>query len=347
MDTRTPDGRRGWEPFSILVGGQTYAGAFQMVADEVQVVGDPGSAHRRLGPREQPYLAAQALLAELYGLPDARPQAVPEPAAAAGPSGQAAARPVAPPKPPNNLVGLFLLGLFLLLGVTLHLISPYANTPLVFAFVLSGWVLAVMAHEFAHAFVAYLGGDKTVRAKGYLSFDPRRYADTGVSLVIPLLALALGGIGFPGGAVFLRTDLMRGPLWRAAASLAGPAATLLVLLLLAFGLDLWARVATPDLLFAALAMLAFLQATALLLNLLPVPGLDGFNAIRPFLPRAWIPLVRRVEGPAAFAMLLALFLIPGVSGELFGYAIRLAAALGVPREAMQVGWQAFHFWRPQ
>ena len=59
---------------------------------------------------------------------------------------------------------------------------------------------------------------------GYLSFDPRRYGDLGTSLVIPLLALALGGIGFPGGAVYLRNDLMRSPFWRAAASTSlGPA----------------------------------------------------------------------------------------------------------------------------
>ena len=53
----------------------------------------------------------------------------------------------------------------------------------------------------------------------HVSFDPRRYGDLGVSLVIPLIALAMGGIGFPGGAVYLRTDLMRSRPWRSAASL--------------------------------------------------------------------------------------------------------------------------------
>src|SRR3546814_20196756 len=83
-----------------------------------------------------------------------------------------------------------------------------------------------MAHEFSNSAVAGAGCDHTVRDKGYLTFDPRLYGDLGTSLVIPLLALALGGVGFPGGAVYLRQDLMRGPLWRSAASLAGPAAPL-------------------------------------------------------------------------------------------------------------------------
>lgn len=251
--------------------------------------------------------------------------------------------PAKPQAPPNNLVGLGLIAAFVTLGAALALTAP-ARTPLTFAFVLTGWVLAVMAHEFAHAGVAYLAGDHTVREKGYLSLDPRRYGDLGTSLVIPLIALALGGIGFPGGAVYLRNDLMRSRAWRAAASLAGPAATLAVLLTLAFALNLWSRTALPDPLFAALAMLAFLQATALILNLLPLPGLDGFNAIRPFLPKAWAPAIVRFEGLAMLLLLAALFLVPGFSGLLFGVAVFLAAALGVPTHAMQAGWAAFHFW---
>ncbi|HKP79223.1 MAG TPA: site-2 protease family protein [Phenylobacterium sp.] len=252
--------------------------------------------------------------------------------------------PAKPAAPPNNLIGLGLLAAFAACGAALVL-TPPVKTPLTFAFILTGWVLAVMAHEFAHAGVAFLAGDHTVRDKGYLSFDPRRYGDLGTSLAIPLIALALGGIGFPGGAVYLRNDLMRSPAWRAAASLAGPGATLLVLLLLAFVLNLWSRAALPDPLFAALAMLAFLQATALVLNLLPLPGLDGFNALRPFLPKAWAPAIHRFEGLSMLLLLAALFLLPGFSNLLFGVAVTLAAALGVPPPAMQAGWEAFHFWR--
>jgi len=247
----------------------------------------------------------------------------------------------APAKPPNNLIGLALLAAFAGLGAALAM-SPPAKTPLTFAFVIVGWILAVMAHEFAHAATAYVAGDHTVRAKGYLSFDPRRYGDLGTSLVIPLIALALGGIGFPGGAVYLRNDLMRSPAWRAAASLAGPAATLVVLVVLAVVLGLWSA---GGMLFDAVAMLAFLQATALILNLLPLPGLDGFNAIRPFLPAGWAPMLHRLEGLSLLILLAAVFLIPGFSDLLFGVAVVLAAALGVPVEAMQAGWDAFHFWR--
>lgn len=246
-------------------------------------------------------------------------------------------------KSPNNLVGLGLLAAFLGLGVTLA-VSTGPTGPVTFGFVLVGWVLAVMAHEFAHAFVAYLAGDTTVKAKGYLAFDPRRYGDMATSLVIPLLALALGGIGFPGGAVYLRNDMMRSQGWQAAASLAGPAATLVILLGLAVLVALWPDAAMGRL-FEALAMLAFLQAMALVLNLLPIPGLDGFNALRPFLPAAWNPTIRKLEGIAMLALLGALFFVPVLGDLLFGLTADLTSVLGIPRSAIGAGWDAFHFWK--
>ncbi|MGH7734483.1 MAG: site-2 protease family protein, partial [Gemmatimonadales bacterium] len=218
----------------------------------------------------------------------------------------APAPPLAPAPRPSNLVGAGILAVWLLLGAALLLMRPAPHV-LTFAFVMVGWLLAVMVHEFCHALVAWLGGDHTIKAKGYLDFDPRRYGNWQTTLVIPLLALALGGIGFPGGAVYLRNDLMRGPLWRAAAALAGPAATAVILVALAVGLNVWSSFGAASDLFPALSMLAFLQAMALILNLLPLPGLDGFNAIRPFLPKAWAPAILRAQMLVPMAILGVVF----------------------------------------
>ena len=253
------------------------------------------------------------------------------------------AEPAAPPKPPNNWIGIAVLAAFVACGGAL--MKPDAPHVVVFAFVMLGWTLSVMAHEFCHALVAYLGGDWTVRPKGYLAFDPRRYGDLGTSLVLPLIFLALGGIGFPGGAVWLNTRLIRGPFWRAASALAGPAATLVVLLALAFALRLWLTGGVEGPLFPALAFLAFLQATALILNLLPIPGLDGFGAIRPFLPAGLAPHIRKAEGLVIVGLLLVIFVIPGASAGLFRTAARLSLGLGLDLDALQAGWRAFHFWQ--
>jgi len=258
----------------------------------------------------------------------------------------APATPPAPPKPPNPFVGPAILVAWLGLGAW---IVTQPNGLAVFAFVMVGWILSVMAHEFSHAAVAWLGGDRTVTGKGYLSFDPRRYGDLGVSLVIPLIALIMGGIGFPGGAVYIRHDLIRSRLWSSASSLAGPAATLVLLLALSFGLSFWLGWGVegpgPTLLFEALTVLAFLQAMGLILNLLPIPGLDGFGAIRPFLPASLNPHIRKAEGLVMVGLLLVIFWVPGASALLFRAAATLSAALGLDLDALQAGWRAFHFWQ--
>lgn len=254
---------------------------------------------------------------------------------------------VAPSPPPArkpNLVGPAIVAVWLALGLALVLAArpPHALT---FAFVMVGWMLSVMVHEFAHAWIGWMGGDHTVTTRGYFDFDPRRYADPVTSLGIPLVALALGGIGFPGGAVYLRTDLMRGRLWRAAASLAGPAATGVILLILALILKLWTNLGASGELYPALSLLAFLQAMALILNLMPLPGLDGFNVLRPFLPKALARGLRKVEGLVSWVVLAAIFFNPGVARELFRGAAELSVALGLRPNAIDYGMAAFHFWR--
>ncbi|MFC3077041.1 site-2 protease family protein [Phenylobacterium terrae] len=210
----------------------------------------------------------------------------------------------------------------------------------------AGWILALIAHEFGHAFVAWKAGDHTVETKGYLTLDPFKYADLGTSLVIPLIALALGGIGFPGGAVYLREDLMRSRLWRSAASLAGPVGTLAAFVLLAALAQFWLGAFEMQgiALVSGLAFLAFLQATALILNLLPVPGLDGYGVFRPFLPQAVRQRLRKFEPLAMLGLLLALFLVPGVAQALIGTAVDLTQAAGVPGIAIATGFDAFRFW---
>ncbi len=229
------------------------------------------------------------------------------------------------------------------LGAALS-VAPQAAGVLTFLFIAAGWILSVVVHEFGHAFVAYKAGDTSVVAKGYLTLDPLKYTDLGVTLLLPLVALALGGIGFPGAAVYLRPDLMRSPIGRSLASLAGPAMTGVVLAALALGLRLLPAASAPAL-YCAISLLAFLQATALILNLLPVPGLDGYGVLRPFIPTSVQQSLRPIERLSMLALMAALFLVPGVSGLLFAAAFWITDALGVPRDAVAVGFNLFQFWK--
>src|SRR5512146_2988962 len=125
-----------------------------------------------------------------------------------------------------------------------------------FSIVLFGWIFSLCLHEFSHALVAYYGGDYTVREKGYLTFNPLKYTHPVYSIVLPLLFVMIGGIGLPGGAVYIERWRLRSRRWETAVSLAGPAANLL----LAVVLGLLLRLAPADRsgIWPALAFLAFL-----------------------------------------------------------------------------------------
>jgi Zn-dependent protease len=216
---------------------------------------------------------------------------------------------------------------------------------LTFAFVVTGWILSVVVHEFCHAFVAYKAGDHTIVEKGYLTLDPLKYTDLSTSLVLPLIALAVGGIGFPGGAVYLRDDLMRSRRGRALASLAGPLGTLTVLvgLALCLGVDRAFGVETSPLSRAA-AFLAFLQAFALVLNLLPLPGLDGFGVIRPYLPVGVQQQALKFGNLVFIGLFLAIFFVPPVNDALFRVVVTITDLFGVSRPDIGAGYRAFRFW---
>src|SRR5262249_18810800 len=137
-----------------------------------------------------------------------------------------------------------------------------------FVFVFVGWLMSLCLHEWGHAVTAYAGGDRSVSERGYLTLNPLKYANPLLSILIPLAFLAAGGIGFPGGAVYVNKDAMRNKWWRAGVSAAGPAMNLGILFICALVLRF---APINDALAGAIAFLALLQATAVVLNMLPIP----------------------------------------------------------------------------
>jgi Zn-dependent protease len=212
----------------------------------------------------------------------------------------------------------------------------------VFPFVLVGWLISLCLHEFGHAIAAYYGGDLSVREKGYLTLDPLHYTNVQFSIIWPLVFLALGGIGLPGGAVYVNMGALRSPAYRSLVSAAGPFATLLVLMLL---LVIMATVPASPILYAALAFLAFLQLSALVLTLLPVPGLDGWGIIEPWLPSDLRESGWRLAPIGPTLLFLAFFLVPPVNQMFWRLVFDLAQIIHLDARAAFQGLHLFQFWR--
>ncbi len=211
-----------------------------------------------------------------------------------------------------------------------------------FLIVLIGWVFSLCLHEFSHSLVAYYGGDTTVREKGYLTFNPLKYTHPVYSIVLPLVFLVLGGIGLPGGAVYIETWRLRSRAWMSAVSLAGPAANLLLAIVLGAILSI-APVSASGI-WPGLAFLAFLQVSALVLNLIPLPPFDGFGALEPHLPMGIRNSVEQVRGMLPFVVFFLLWYVPFVNTAFWTFVIFLSHLVGVPLDLVQLGLRGFQFW---
>jgi Zn-dependent protease len=217
---------------------------------------------------------------------------------------------------------------------------------LAFPFVLVGYLIALCLHEFGHAIIAYHCGDRTVRAKGYLTLNPLHYTNGQYSILFPLLIMAFGGIGLPGGAVYINTALLRRRFYGSLVSAGGPLLTAAVLVLLMLVLKGGAQsLAAAPVLRASLAFLAMLQVTALLFNLIPCPGLDGWGIIAPFLPQPARNFGRRLAPVAPLLMLVALFYVPGLNSMLWGAIFRTCEFVRLDPRLAFSGYHLFQFWR--
>ncbi|HUH98537.1 MAG TPA: site-2 protease family protein [Anaerolineales bacterium] len=211
-----------------------------------------------------------------------------------------------------------------------------------FVIVLIGWIFSLCLHEFSHALVAYLGGDTTVKDKGYLTFNPLKYTHPVYSLLIPIVFLVLGGIGLPGGAVYIETWRLRSRNWVSAVSLAGPAANLILAVIL--GLVLRSVPVTSGGLFPALAFLGLLQVIAVVLNLIPLPPLDGYGVIAPFLPNDFRNRANQFAGFGIWILFFLMWYVPIIGNLFWGAADAIAGLLGVPLQLAFLGLSQFQFW---
>jgi Zn-dependent protease len=211
---------------------------------------------------------------------------------------------------------------------------PAAGPLFVILFVVAGWVVSLSVHEFGHALVAYLGGDRSVVAAGYLTLNPLRYTNILLSIVMPVVFLLLGGIALPGGAVYIDRAALRSRWWDTAVSLAGPLGTLICTVLVAIpfvlpGHETWVTQANVTF-FEALAFLGFVQVFALLLNLVPIPGLDGFGAIRPWLSYAVQASANRIGYFGILIVFALLWYVPPVRDTFFLTIFQITDHLGIP-----------------
>lgn len=153
-------------------------------------------------------------------------------------------------------------------------------------------VLGLVAHELAHAAVAVARGDQTPRLDGRLSLDPRHQLDPLGTLVVFFIFF---GWGRP---LRLNPARMRSRLDPVLVWIAGPIASLLVALALSLPLKLLLTSGLADLnspLFLLLLVAFYFNVLLAVVNILPIPGLDGYNIVGALFRRRYAKQFFRVD----------------------------------------------------
>ncbi|PXX14028.1 Zn-dependent protease [Nitrosomonas ureae] len=197
-------------------------------------------------------------------------------------------------------------------------------------------IFAITLHEAAHGYIARHFGDFTAHNEGRISLNPIRHIDPVGTILVPLSLFILSKLTIGAGFLFgwakpvpVNFSNLRQPkrdmLWVAAA---GPGANLLMAFFWALMIKL--AIASPDSSFAkplALMGIAGIEINVILmvLNLLPLPPLDGGRMAVSLLPHRLAYQFSRIE-PYGFMILLVL-LFSGVLGAVIGPMITWAKVM--------------------
>ena len=185
-------------------------------------------------------------------------------------------------------------------------------------------LLAISAHEAAHAWMSYKFGDDTARLLGRITLNPVAHTDPIGTLLIPIAGFIFGAMG--GGAVPLvgwgKPTPVNPLRWRnkdvanIMVSLAGILANLLIAiiafaifkgLLMSGTINLMSdSTLEPVVLF--LENLLIMNISLAVFNLLPFPPLDGSKVLSTFLPASMQPMLDFLEQYGYWLLVLLIYM---------------------------------------
>ena len=193
----------------------------------------------------------------------------------------------------------------------IFLFSAFKDTRMVLMITLVV-VFSICLHEFFHAWTALRFGDTTAADRGHLTLNPLKQMGP-ISIIMFLI------LGFAWGAVPVNPAVLRARNRHAPAivALAGPATNFGLFLIgfFFFGFlqtRIWNLVenkAAGTTILELFVILGSYNGFLCLFNLLPIPGLDGWNALTEYVPHMRNINSEWVKGITIFLIFLLLFSI--------------------------------------
>lgn len=196
------------------------------------------------------------------------------------------------------------------------------------------WILpvifAITVHEVAHGWVAKKYGDNTAFAQGRLTLNPIKHIDLFGTIILPGLLLITGTGFIFGWAKPVPVDArnFKKPLQdMAIVALAGPVSNLLMAVIwaliarLGITIGAGAEAISLPLIYSGVAGISINLVLALI-NLLPIPPLDGSRILTGMLPSYWAWQYNRLERYGFIILLLLLY--TNLLGAILAYPMFIA-----------------------
>lgn len=177
--------------------------------------------------------------------------------------------------------------------------------------------MSIVIHEVSHGYAASLLGDQTARYQGRLTLNPVRHLDPVGSFIVPALSYFLGGfiIGWAKPVPYNPYNLRPGRWSEAVVAGAGPLSNIVVALI--FGLFLHVYPYNPAL-TSIISLIVFINIILAVLNLMPIPPLDGSKLLFALFPEKLLEFRKFFE---QYGLVLVLFFVFFLWQFIFPFAV--------------------------
>lgn len=175
-------------------------------------------------------------------------------------------------------------------------------------------IFSVVVHEVAHGYAALWLGDRTAEYAGRLTLNPFKHLTLFGSVIVPIITSLAGlGFGWAKPVPYNPYNLRHGKWGEALVAAAGPASNLLLATVMALAWRYYGLTGPDSVANSFFFIIVAVNCALVVLNLIPVPPLDGSKILFALIPgrmnnvRAWLEANQLYLVLAVFLFFWSLF----------------------------------------
>ncbi len=202
-----------------------------------------------------------------------------------------------------------------------------------FVFAIAILIMSVILHEISHGYIAYILGDPTAKYAGRLSLNPLKHLDIFGSILLPAFTYLTGGfiIGWAKPVPFNPYNLRNQKWGPAIVAISGPLTNLLIVAIFGMAIQLSGALSfLPVSFFQLASLIVFVNLQLAVLNLVPIPPLDGSRLFSALLPFRWQQIQYTLERYSFIFVLIFIFFIwPYLFLPIVSFLFKLITGLSI------------------